>query len=295
MAARTFVTPGNLFELAFEQAILRSVSGQFFQTQREFRDQLRQELRNVGFSLNDAAYLANSAAAFGLNGNLVSVYGVSAARLEAIDAAAINRISGDFGISAALASDIYNRARTRAILSAPFSSEDQFRVVLQEEIQRETINSLGRYDGHSILDRAIADLASPSSVLSLAALTEQLGAHVLAVLRPDLGMRVAEELKNQILTALLGGNTIEKIENEETRNPLSTLHLVDTQISHLLRIEEDEEMRKMLRRLIQLLQALLKPNADIGYLLQSLTDHPSTFIGSLLVDKPKGEFLDIPI
>lgn len=289
-----FSPPENLFSVALELAIVRS-TGHIFQTQREFRNRLADELRSVGFNLNDALYLANSAALFGLNGGLTSPYGGTSARIAAIGDSVVSRLSVDYGISTTLAADMYNQAREQAILQGPYSSEDQYKAVLTEAIHKGVQNQLGSNEGYQIVDRAIADLASPEGILGLSGLTEQLSAHIIGVLKPDLGARLADENKNQILTALIGGNTIEKIESEEKKDPLSALNLIAKQVDTLTKDQDEEETRRMIRKLIQLLESLLKPNAEIGFVLQSLMDHPSTFIGSLLVQKPKGEFLDIPI
>lgn len=293
LAARTFATPGNLFELALEAAIERT--GSSFETQREFRDNIYNELTGVGFSRNDAMFLANSVASYGLDGSNISIFGVSAARLAAIEEITVNRLSNELGVSGGVAHAILNEARDRAISQGPYSSQDQFQNVLKEELFRAVVNHTGRYDGHMIFDRAIAELSDPGTILTLAALTEQIGSSVLGILRPDLGARIAEEIKNQILVALLGGTTVDEIADLEQRNPLSVLNMFEDGLSALLKSDEEEDIQVTLRKLIQLLQAMLTPNAELGFLLQSLSDSPSTFIGSVLgSDQPKGEFLQIP-
>lgn len=295
LASGTFKKPEDIFARSIEEAIGRTTKDDIFQTQREFRDRLLGELRAVGFNRNSASFLSNSVASFGATGNNISILGVSAAKIAALNKAAVSSLSEEFGITNTEAQNIFEEARSRAVLNAPFSSGDQFKTVLREEIQKEVINRLERTDGYVAFDRAVADLADPNAILSLPQLTEQLSIQLLGVLRPDLGARKAEIAKDQILDSLLGATTIDKIENPEQRNPLSVLNQINTQVEKLLDVEEEENQKKMLRKLMQLLQSLLTPNAEVGFLLQSLMDNPSTFIGSLLVQKPKGEFLDIPI
>jgi hypothetical protein len=293
LAARTYVTPGNLFEIALEAAIGRA--GTSFQTQREFRDSVFNELRGVGFSFNDAIFLANAAAAYGLDGTLMPLFGVATAQLAAIEGSTVNRIANDLGVSAAQAQSIYDQAEARTLGRGPYSSGDQFQAVLKEEVHRSILMNTGRWDGFEIFDRAIADLSSPTALLSLAGLVEQISNSVLGLLRPDLGSRLAQEIKDQILLGLLGGTTVDEIEDPERRNPLSVLNQLGEAISHLTQSEEEAQMRETLRKLIQLLQALMTPNAELGFLLQSLSDSPSTFIGSILgSQQPIGEFLQIP-
>jgi hypothetical protein len=291
LAARTYVTPGNLFEIALEAAIGRA--GTSFQTQREFRDALFNELRGVGFSFHDAMFLANAAAAFGLDGSLVPLFGVTPLQLTAIESAAVNRISGDLGVSAFQAQAIYDEAEARTLSRGPYSNGDQFHSVLREEVHRSILMNTGRGDGNVIFDRAIADLASPTTILSLAGLVEQISNSVLGLLRPDLGARLAQEIKDQILLGLLGGTSVDEIEDPERRNPLSVLNQLEDALHHITQAEEEAEMRETLRKLIQLLRALMTPNAEMGFLLQSLTDGPSTLIGSILgSQQPIGACVD---
>ncbi len=279
LAARTFTSPGNLFEIALEAAIGRA--GTSFQTQREFRDELFRELRGVGFNLRDAMYLANSAASFGLNGALIPLFGVSPDVLSAIGGSVVNRISAELGVSPVEAQAIYAQAEGRALSGGPYSSPDQFQTALKEEVFRSILSNTGRPDGNVIFDHAMGDLANPAQLLNLAGLTEQISNSLLGLLRPDLGSRLAQEIKDQILLGLLGGTTVDEIENPERRNPLSVLNQMNDSLQTLLHTDEEEDMKKTLRKLIQLLQAMLTPNAEIGFLLQSLSDSPSTFIGNL--------------
>lgn len=293
LAARTFTKPGNLFESTLESAIERA--GNSFQTQREFRDRVFNELKAVGFGVNDASFLANSAASNGLDGTEASVTGVSASRLAAIEEASVNSLTQELGLPGGEARAILSGARDRAIAQGPFSSQDLFQSILKEEFSRAVASQTGRSDGHEIFDRAIAELSDSGTIQNLAALTEQIGTSVQGILRPDLGQRAAEEVKNQLLKSLLGGATVDEIADDEKRNPLSVLNQVEKGLEELLKSEEEEDMKATLRKLIQLLQALLTPNAEVGFLLQTLSDSPSTFIGSILgSQQAKGEFLQIP-
>lgn len=292
LSARTFTTPGNLFEVALEAAVGRA--GTSFQTQREFRDAIFNELKGVGFNSNDAMYLANSAAAFGLNGSLTPLFGVSPETLSSIGSQVTNRILNDLHLSLAEAEAIYSQAERRTLSDGPFSSRDQFQTVLKEEVFRAIHLNTGSTNGNDIFDHAVADLAKPGQLLSLAGLTEQISNAVLGLVKPDAGSRLAQEIKDQILLGLLGGTTVDEIETPERKNPLSILNQMNDSLNILKSHQDEDEIRKTIKMLMQLLRSMLTPNAEIGFLLQTLSDGPSTFIGNILgPQQPKGEFLQM--
>jgi len=285
-------TSRNLLQTVLEGAINRA--GDSFETQREFRDSVLNELKGVGFSTDDASFLANSAAAYGLNGSLLSPYGVSNEMLDTIETGAVTRLSGELGISETAAQALYREAFAATTAQGPFSSPDQFQNVLREELHGTVQNRTGRDDGNGIFNRAIAELADPAMVQNLAGLTEQISTSVVGLLRPDLGARAAQEVKDQILNSLLGGSTVDEIANEEKRNPASVLNQVEEAVRSIKESQTEDQMEASNRKLGELLSAFLKPNAEIGFLLQTLSDSPSTFIGSVLgSQQSKGEFLEI--
>ncbi|CCB90415.1 putative uncharacterized protein [Waddlia chondrophila 2032/99] len=273
------------FELALRGAINRAlVNPNAFETQREFRNRLREELRAVGFSLNDAIFLANSTAAYNVNGAFLPVTGVSASKLQAVNSAFVGELTNN-GISRSQANLIFEHALKQANQRAPFFSSDDFLNILKEEVFSTVQTETGRGDGSYLFDRAVASVLSASQTLSLDALVEQISNSATGVLRPDLGGALASRLRDQILVSILGGRTIDEISNEEQRNPLSIVNLVTDQVRRLRNEEDDAEQIRMLRKLIQLLEKLATPNASIGYLLSSLGDNPGTFIGAANVSK----------
>ena len=74
------------------------------------------------------------------------------------------------------------------------------------------------------------------------------------------------------------------------------LHLVSDQVRRLRNQEDESDQIRMLRKLIQLLEKLAVPNADVGYLLSSIGDNPGTFIGAVNVSKAGSNYqaLQIP-
>ena len=272
-------------ELALREAINRSlVNPNIFETQREFRNRLRDELRAVGFSLNDAQFLANSVTAYNVNGAFLPVLGISASRLEAVNNAFAGELTGQ-GISRGQANLIFERALERANRRAPFFSSSDFLNILREEVFSAVAAQTGRVDGSYLFDTAVASVTTGSELLGLAALTEQISNSAVSVLRPDLGGALSNRLRDQILISILGGRTVDEISSEEDSNPLSIVNLVTDQVRRLRNQEDEAEQLRMLRKLIQLLEKLGTPNASIGYMLSSLGDNPGTFIGAVNVSK----------
>lgn len=285
------------FELALREAINRSlVNPNIFETQREFRNQLRDELRAVGFSLNEATFLANSVTAYNVNGSFLPVLGISASKLEAVNNAFVGELTGN-GISRSQANLIVERALERSNQRFPFFSPDDFLNILREEAFSAVAALAGRTDGNYLFDRAVASVLSASQDLSLSALTEQISQSALGILRPELGGALANRLREQILVSILGGRTVDEISNEEDRNPLSIVNLVTDQVRRLRNDEDSAEQIRMLRKLIQLLEKLSIPNASIGFLLSSIGDNPGTFIGAANVSEAGKNYqaLQIPM
>ena len=287
-----FTSPTNLFELSLVYAFDRALEVGGFQTQREFRDELYDQLRAVGFSANDAMFVANSMAAFGLDGEILPLYGAS--NIAAITGALSSKASEEFGITAAKAKELVDEALGSTLNSAPFSSSDVFNTVLKEEFVKAAA-AKGYSNAAAVFEGAMASLAEGDKVLNLAGLIEQISAHIQGALKGDAGGQLAKELQNQILTALFGGTTVDEIENEETKKPLSLLHQIDDLVKELLKEKEEEELINMLKRLNELLASISKPNASIGWMFQSLMDNPTTFISNLAMASQMKRSVDIPI
>jgi hypothetical protein len=283
----SFIRPSDalLFELALKGAVERALLGSSgFETQREFRDQLSNELRSVGFSRNDALFLANSMINYGVTGNLASLFGETPANIGILNSSLVNELKAS-GISGNQAQGIVDRAYANVTAGAPYFSPDDFKNKLKEEIFLQTILQTGRLDGHVVFDRAVANASDASQILGLAGLIEQISGQTLGILRPDVGTALAQELHHQLLRSLLGGVTVDEIANEEQRNPLSLLSLINDQVKKLEKEEETADLLKTLRKLIQLLQKLMTPNAEVGYLLSTISDNAGTFFGAANISK----------
>ncbi len=265
---------GNaLFELAIRNAIERAGSDGF-ETQREFRNAIRKELRSIGFNRKDARFLANSIAAFGLDGTVLSALGISSSGADVLKDSLVNELRSS-GISGRRANRIAERAFKKAGRRGPFSSPDEFKNILKEEVFKATLRIAGESNGQQIFDRAVAHASTSSQILGLASLIEQITGNANGLHRPDLGTVLAQELKDQILNVLFGGSNVDEI--EEKHNPLSVLNQIGDQLDRLTKDDETENLRKMIRNLQKLLAKLNTPNAELGFLLQSISDNPGNF------------------
>ncbi|NGX42803.1 MAG: hypothetical protein K940chlam7_01091 [Chlamydiae bacterium] len=257
------------FQSTLQGTVDRTLTAGNYRTQREFRDALGNELRAAGFSRNDALFLANNVSGFLATGSIGSPYGVSPSRLDAISDA------------------LGNEAIGQTLARGPFSSEDAFRLVLREELSAAAASGgLSPVEARRTLDLAVAGLpppnvnplltAGPSPTLSLSELEEQLGSRIMKVLAPDLGEKGAQEIKDLIVGAVL-----------------SLRDLIDEEIKKLRDTKDDREQERITQRLVDLLKTLLRPNAEIGFLLQSIGDSPTTFISNIAMAREKRS-VDIP-
>lgn len=292
-----YAAPEQLrFEIALREAIRRSlIGGGLYETQREFRDRISYELRTVGFSRNDALYLANSVANYGAFGEFLSPFGVGGAQLSAINNSLIGELTNS-GLSLSQAASIADAAYARARLSAPYFSSTDFYQTYKQEVFRELYNRTGSAEGNYLFDRAVAGVAGASQLLGIEALTELISNSAVGILRPDLGGALASRLRDQLLSSLVGGRTLDEISNVEQRNPLSMLHLITDQVRRLRSQEDEADQIRMLRKLIQLLERLGVPNASIGFALSSIGDNPGTFFGAVNVSEAGSNYqaLQIP-
>lgn len=292
-----YLAPEQLrFEITLREAIRRSLTGGgIYQTHREFRDRLSYELRSVGFRLNDALYLANSVANYGAFGDFLHPFGIGGAQLAALNNSLVNELRNS-GLSSSQAARITEIAYARSRARAPFLSSGDFYENYKQEIFRELFNHTGSVEGSYLFDRAVAGVSGASQILGLAALTEQISNSAIGILRPDLGGALANRLREQLLSSLVGGRSIDEISDEEQRNPLSLLSLVNDQVRRLRNQEEEADQIRMLRKLIQLLQRLGVPNASVGFALSSIGDNPGTFFGAVNVSEAGSNYqaLQIP-
>ena len=300
VASGNFVRPSDqlLFELTLNSAIERAlVNRDLFETHREFRDGLLNELRGVGFNFNDALFLANSIAAFAVNGEALAFLGLGASQVDILNNSLVNELQAS-GISAGRAQRIVNEAYADTLSRGPYFSPEDFQNALKAEIQQETMQHAGRFDGHVIFDRAVANARDPSSILGLASLIEQISGAAQGVLRPDLGSELAQEVHNALLSALVGGTTVDEISNEETRNPLSVLNQLNDQLEKLTNEEEIANLIKMLKKLQELLAALLSGSPEGHLLGTSIMDAASgPFFGAANVSEGGQDYqaMQIPV
>lgn len=284
------------FEVTLREAIRRSLTGGgVYENFREFRDRLSNELKSVGFRLNDALFLANSVANYGAFGDFLSPLGVGGAQLTALNNSLVNELTVS-GLSGSEATSITEIAYGRAKGQAPFLSSLDFYENYKQEIFSELSNRTGNQEGNYLFDRAVAGIGGTSEILGLEALTEQINNSATGILKPELGGALASRLRDQLLSSLVGGRSIDEISDEEQRNPLSLLSLVSDQVKKLRRQEDEADQIQMLRKLIQMLEKLGTPNASIGFTLSSIGDNPGTFIGAVNVSEAGSNYqaLQIP-
>ncbi len=118
------------------------------------------------------------------------------------------------------------------------------------------------------------------------------------MLRPDLGSELAQEVHNALLSALVGGTTVDEISNEETRNPLSVLNQLNDQLEKLTNEEEIANLIKMLKKLQELLAALLSGSPEGHLLGTSIMDAASgPFFGAANVSEGGQDYqaMQIPV
>src|SRR5262249_24591073 len=117
----------NLLELSIREGTHRALTQKdTFETQRDFRDKLADELRAVGFERQNALYLANSVAAYGGGGGAPSVYGASLAQVAAMNASLAEQISSGAKMSRESADALVQEARQRVDTKGPFASDAEF-------------------------------------------------------------------------------------------------------------------------------------------------------------------------
>lgn len=291
VAEGNFVRPSDqlLFELTLNGVVERALLNPSYETQREFRDSVFNELRGAGFRYNDALFLANSIANYGVNGDALSLFGLSPAGIDVLNASLVDELRAT-GISGSRARNIVNQAYENTISRAPYFSPDDFQNALKEEVFKQTLYQTGRFDGHAVFDRAVANATDPSTILGLASLIEQINGSALGILRPDLGAELAQEIHHQLLSALLGGSSVDEISNEETRNPLSLLNQLNDQVERLNNEEDIANLMKLLKKLQELLAALTSPNAEHSLLGSNIMDAAGTFFGAANVSEGGQDF-----
>ncbi|MGA8165026.1 MAG: hypothetical protein WB791_08400 [Waddliaceae bacterium] len=285
---RSFVPPGNLFELAIEEAINRAVRVEGTETQREFRDHAVGELRAVGFSRSDANFLGTSAAGFAIDGTVPPYLGVDAARADAINGSLTDRGARTFGISSTDSAQMVGSAQARARERAPFTSEDDYSTALREAFTAEAARA-GHANGHIVFDQSIAGLADPTARLSLDQLTKDVDKRVAGIFGPN-----ATEQRDAIFQGVFGGTTIDAIENEEERNPLSIFHQSQKQLDDIEDRETQELSERASRRTKDQILADSVPNAVSGWVNQTIMDSIQPFLGHLDMN-PRTPEIDIPV
>jgi post-segregation antitoxin (ccd killing protein) len=288
--AREFGIP-NLSE-TLTGAIDRAVAAGGFETQREFRDALVKELGASNLSLTGAIFLANAAASFGVNGIVVDPFGLNIPSFNLLESSLVDVVIREFSASLEQAKELVQEAIKHALVRAPFFNSSDLKSILREEFVRNA-EEMGFSGAHIAFDHALGALAESESILGLPGLIEQLGAAIVGLSREDLGSRLAQELRDSILVALLGGSNVDEI--EENKNPLSITNQIHEQISKLTETEDQEQFKAMIRKLIALLEDLLRPNAGIGQLLVSLMENPNTFISNLAMAGAEKRSIDIPV
>lgn len=290
-ANKNFVLPSEqlLFELKLAGALERALLNPSYETQREFRDGVFNELKVAGFRLNDALFLANSVANFAVNGDVLPLFGLSPDGIDTLNASILDELRAT-GVSGSRASNIVNNAYSNAASKAPYSSPDDFQNTLKEEVFKQTLNETGRIDGHAIFDRAVANARDPSTILGLASLIEQINGSALGILKPELGAELAQEVRQQLLSALLGGSNVDEISNEETKNPLSLLNQLNDQVEKLHNDEDLANLMKMLKKLQELLAALTSPNAEHSLLGSNIMDAAGTFFSGANISEGGQDF-----
>lgn len=273
-------------------AIDRARASGGFETQREFRDALIRELGASDLSLTASIFLANAVASFGIDGVVANPFGISGSSLDLLESSLVDIVVEEFSASVEQAKELVKEALKNALARAPFSSTDELKTILREEFVR-SAEGLGFSGANIAFDHALASLAEPGSILSIPALIDLLGAAIVGLSREDVGPRLAQELRDSILVSLLGGSNVDEI--EEDKNPLSISNQIREQIGQLTDTEDQEEFKAILRKLIALLENLLRPNAGIGQLLVSLMEKPNTFVSNLAMASTEKRNIDIPV
>lgn len=266
--------------------------GTDFQSQGQFRDALYRDLLSAQLSPNNAMYVANGVATFALTGSIPSAYDVSANYLNAVEKLTRNKLEAEAGLSKEEAVKAYRLAKEATLAKGPFNTIDQFNLVMMEELNKATNGVVAA----EIYKSALAQADTNHLLVKEDILKDIVKNKALDILEPNVGRRVAEEIAHKIIVALFGVGSLNESAKEEKRDPLSAISRAEKALNDLKKDLEDKDLRQANEQIAELLAVWTKPSAQLGFLLQSLMDKPSTFIGSVLgAQKPKGEFLEIPV
>ena len=242
-----------------QESIDRAIRLGPYETQREFRNRIAQELRSSGLRRTEANFLANQVIQLIETGVLSPLSGISPERLSALR----NQIPHDV-IDAALG-------------RGPFSSEAEFLAVLRSEMVLSAVRSgasggiLGALDD---FDRAVAAIGpGPISLLELAASLKSRVLNLLAGFDPVF----AEQLANSTVYTLLGALSIDEVANEENRDPLSLLNQLDVHV-HRLQERSNEDVHRRIRNTSQ---DHVQHRAETINLLDNSLRPAEAFLGSL--------------
>lgn len=291
LTAGKSVASDNLLSQALSNGITRALGRGPFETMGEFRDAVREELKGVGFKSSDINFLANSVAAFAVTGTPPAPSGIAASAVGALESAFVNSITAATSLSADKASATFSAALGNTSARGPFSTEDEFKAILKEEVDNGVLGATGTASP-TVFDNAMAEVAGTGTILSLPDLAQQLGGSVLGMLRADLGPQLAQDVHDEILSAILGTTADEA---EGRGNPLSVLNQANDQVQKLTSDEDQAELLRLMRKLAQLLAAIETPNFALGNLEHTLSQAPQALVNSVsLMGAPKKDITDIP-
>lgn len=262
-------------------AVSRAVAKGGYETQRDYRDQILEELGTSGLSPEAQMFLANSAANYGVYDIGLNPFGVTGEELANLETAATDAIAKAFAANVEQIAEIVKEAIAHAFAHGPFSSADEFRVVVKEEIVRSAL-SINLNGSNTAFDNAMG-LAGSSVLLGVAGLLDAVGSSVDGLTQGIHGTGVAA----------LKSTVIERIFDE--KNPTSLVNRLREAVDRLTADQDAEQLASTIKGLEELLKILTTPNATLGYVFSTLTDHPSNFIGSLRDAGSVKRNLDIPV
>lgn len=260
-------------------------------TQREFRNQIAQGLGSSGLSQAASLFLANSASSVVTNGTAASGTGSPVNDINALESALTTEIAHQFEVSVAVAAEIVKQALQHAFMTAPYSNPAQLNIAIQEGLVNAASNA-GLSNAQSVLPNALAALPSNAgTILPLSELLDQVTGAINGIAKGH--PHQAQGLNNIALGTVFGGTNAQEIQSNQ--NPLSLANLLNGQVQNLTAQQDTAQSDAVTQRLIQLIQAWTTPNAAIGYVVSSLTDHPTTFISNIAMAGQNKRDLDIPV
>jgi hypothetical protein len=227
-----------------QESLQRTIRQGGYETQREFRNAIVNELRSQGFRTTDASFIANQVINFAAGAPLSPLSGISTSQLSLIQ--------GNFSSSAI----------AQALGRGPFSSEAEFLAILR---------------GTSGLSNTAFNQATSPLSGSPHSLEDLIGGVKTAVLKTLSGktdQNFAGTLANSVAFTLFGALSQKEVTNVEGHNPLS----VTNQMKDLISTLQSKENQSLATQVSLYFRDLSEANGNFIETLNKVFRPPETAI-----------------